>query len=161
MLDISQGQLMVLLLHLFSGNAGNHYRAAANGSRTVNSGGIVQWPEAVTHLLQTNATEAAIGEAVDNLLHVPQNETKPKRLTQPVSTTQPIAVEQLFMMKTSKITVYVKGSLLFLSKIVSRFGNATPSLRNIYGTHRSVCAQRRRFILCSSLLCFFTHSRFD
>lgn len=38
-LDISEGHLMVLLTHLLTGNAGEQYRAASNGSRSGNFGG--------------------------------------------------------------------------------------------------------------------------
>lgn len=66
---MSEGKLMVLLPHLLSGSAGDQYRADANGSSSGNAGAIIEWLEAVQNLLRTYATETAIGDAINKLIH--------------------------------------------------------------------------------------------
>lgn len=47
---------MLLLPNSLVGNAGDQYRANANGPRSGNFSVIVHWLEAVQHLLRTYAT---------------------------------------------------------------------------------------------------------
>lgn len=73
-LDVSDVQLMVLLPHSLSVSTGDQYRAAANSLRSGRTGGIVQWPYDVQHLFRTYETEVAVGETIDDFLHVLQND---------------------------------------------------------------------------------------
>lgn len=67
---------MVLLSHLLTGNAGGQCLAAANGSRSGNTGGIVHYSEAVHQLLHTYATEQAFTKALYSLDDIYQNKNK-------------------------------------------------------------------------------------
>lgn len=75
-LEISEDQHMVLLTHFLAGSAADQYRAAANGSRSDNVGGIFHWLKAVQHLLPTYTTEQSITEAIDELNNIGQAKNK-------------------------------------------------------------------------------------
>lgn len=75
-LDISEGQLMVLLPHLLTGSVTDQYRAAANESRSSTIGGIVHWLQDVQHLLRTYVTKREITEALDEFNNVHQTDNE-------------------------------------------------------------------------------------
>lgn len=52
------------------------YSASKNVSRTGPSGTIVHWPEAVQHLIHTDATENSIFEAIDDFREVLKSSTE-------------------------------------------------------------------------------------
>lgn len=75
-LEISEGQLMVLLSHLLAVSYDYQYRAELNCSRSGNFGGIFHWSETIHHLLRTYATEQAITEALEEFHNIHQNDNE-------------------------------------------------------------------------------------
>lgn len=65
-LETSQGQLLVIIPHLQTGNEGDQYRAIANGYALETSVEIFHWPEVVENLLPTYETEQSITEALED-----------------------------------------------------------------------------------------------
>lgn len=67
---------MVLLPNLLAGSSANKYLAAPNVFRSGNTGGIINWPEAVQNLLRTYVTEKLIIEALVELRNIHQYESE-------------------------------------------------------------------------------------